>query len=106
MKQAVSAILFLVLAVTVSASFAIAQDGSIEFVARATPSGGLEEPVRGFPFFLLNRSFEDITKEADAAFPKLGVGEVQAIRPKGDQLRGMVLRRHRESSAFPAAGSK
>jgi hypothetical protein len=70
MKQAASATFLLILAVAASASLAIAQDGSIEFVARATPSGGLEEPVRGFPFFLLNKSFEDITKEADAAFPK------------------------------------
>lgn len=70
MKQAASAIFLLVVAVAASASLAIAPDGSIEFVARATPSGGLEEPVRGFPFFLLNKSFEDITKEADAASPK------------------------------------
>jgi hypothetical protein len=70
MKQAASAIFLLFVAAAVSASIAIAQDGSIEFVARATPSGGLEEPVRGFPFFLLNKSFEDINKEADAAFPK------------------------------------
>jgi len=37
-----------------------AQDGSIEFVARATPSSGVEEPVRGFPFYLLSKSFEEI----------------------------------------------
>lgn len=49
---------------------ATAQDGSIEFVARATPSGGLEEPVRGFPFYLLSKSFEEIDKEADAEDPK------------------------------------
>lgn len=47
-----------------------AQAGSIEFVARATPSGGLDEPVRGFPFYLLSKSFEDIEKEADATDPK------------------------------------
>jgi len=49
---------------------ATAQDGSIEFVARATPSAGLEEPVRGFPFYLLSKSFEEIGKEADADDPK------------------------------------
>jgi hypothetical protein len=49
---------------------ATAQDGSIEFVARATPSEGLEEPVRGFPFYLLSKSFEEIGKEADAEDPK------------------------------------
>jgi hypothetical protein len=52
------------------ASRAAAQDASIEFVARATPSAGLEEPVRGFPFFLLSKSFAEIEKEAEAAYPK------------------------------------
>ena len=47
-----------------------AQNGSVDFVARATPSGGLEEPVRGFPFYLLSKSFEEINKEAEAAYPK------------------------------------
>ena len=51
-------------------SRAAAQDASIEFVAHATPSGGLEEPVRGFPFFLLSQSFVEIGKEAEAAYPK------------------------------------
>jgi hypothetical protein len=49
---------------------ATAQTGSVEFVARATPSGGLEEPVRGFPFYVLTKSFEDISAEADAGYPK------------------------------------
>jgi hypothetical protein len=46
-----------------------AQNGSIEFVARATPSGGLDEPVRGFPFYLLSRSFEQITRDVGASYP-------------------------------------
>jgi hypothetical protein len=49
------------------------QNGSVEFVARATPSAGLEEPVRGFPFFLLTKSYEDITKEVEANYPKLDI---------------------------------
>ncbi len=49
---------------------AFAQEGSIEFVARATPSGGLDEPVRGFPFYLLSQSYEAIGHEADASYPK------------------------------------
>ncbi len=53
-----------------SASRAAAQNSSIEFVARATPSEGLEEPVRGFPFYLLSKSFVDIEKEAEAEYPK------------------------------------
>jgi len=63
-------LIFLLAAIIAGAPRALAQDGSIEFVARATPSGGIEEPVRGFPFYLLSRSFEDIEKDADAEFPK------------------------------------
>ena len=54
---------------------AAAQAGAIEFVARATPSGGIEEPVRGFPFYLLSRSFVDIEKDAELANPKPEMNE-------------------------------
>jgi hypothetical protein len=57
-------------AVIAAAAPATAQTGTIEFVARATPSGGLDEPIRGFPFYLLSKSFEDINKEVDASVPK------------------------------------
>jgi hypothetical protein len=56
-----------------SAAFApraAAQQASIEFVAQATPSDGLQEPVRGFPFYLLSKSFVEIGKEAAAMSPK------------------------------------
>lgn len=59
-----------VAALCAAAPRVFAQNGSIEFVARATPSGGLEEPVRGFPFYLLTKSFEEITKEVDASYPR------------------------------------
>jgi len=59
-----------ILGVLAFASRAAAQTGSIEFVARVTPSGGLEEPVRGFPFYLLSKSFDDIEKEVGRASPK------------------------------------
>ncbi|HUA02092.1 MAG TPA: hypothetical protein VMB02_17270 [Candidatus Aquilonibacter sp.] len=48
---------------------ASAQTGSIEFVARVTPTDGLEEPVRGFPIFLLSRSYEVICKDASTSVP-------------------------------------
>lgn len=51
-----------------------AQTGSIQFEVRATPVSGVEEPVRGFPLFLLSKSFEDITKEAAAAYPPPDMG--------------------------------
>jgi len=49
---------------------AFAQTSTIEFVAQATPSDGLQEPVRGFPFYLLSKSFADIRKEAVDSLPK------------------------------------
>lgn len=70
MKNAARRLIFLFAGIAAVASLASAQDASIEFVARATPSGGLEEPVRGFPFYLLSKSFEDIGKEVEAAEPK------------------------------------
>lgn len=70
MKFAMAMIFGVAAAVGTSALQARAQNGSIEFEARATPSGGLEEPVRGFPFFLLSRSYEEISKEVSAMHPE------------------------------------
>lgn len=70
MKLAAVLVCGVVLALGMFASQARAQSGSIEFVARATPSGGIEEPVRGFPFFLLSKSFEQIGKEVNAVHPQ------------------------------------
>lgn len=70
MKSKITFVTVLIAATIAVVPRATAQDGSIEFVARATPSGGLEEPVRGFPFYLLRKSFEEIGKEADAEDPK------------------------------------
>jgi len=70
MKNAIGAFIFLLGLAAASAPRASAQNASIEFVAQATPSGGLQEPVRGFPFFLLTKSFADIGKEAADTYPK------------------------------------
>lgn len=48
---------------------AAAQTGSLQFVARVTPSGGIDEPVRSFPFYLLSKSYSDIQKEAAVTAP-------------------------------------
>src|ERR1700690_4099843 len=45
------------------------QTGAIEFVAKATPSSGTDEPVRGMTFYLLSKSFDDIGKEAAVTYP-------------------------------------
>jgi hypothetical protein len=64
-------LVFLLLVGTMaSATRTPAQNAAIEFVARVTPSAGLEEPVRGFPFFVLSKSCLEIEKEAEAGFPK------------------------------------
>jgi len=70
MKRILYSIFVLLAVMAIVATRAPAQTGSIEFVARATPSGGLDEPVRGFPFYVLTKSFEEISKEADAEYPK------------------------------------
>ena len=61
----VSCFLFLILAaMIISAPQAAAQNGSVQFTARITPSGGVDEPVRSFPFYLLRKSYSDIEREA------------------------------------------
>jgi hypothetical protein len=70
MKRAVRIFSCVCAALLATATLAAAQDGAIDFAASATPSGGLQEPVRGFPFYLLSKSFEDIQKEAQASYPQ------------------------------------
>jgi hypothetical protein len=69
MKSFARAFQFLSFALLLFPAAAAAQDGSIQFVARITPSAGVEEPVRELPFYLLTKSFEEITHEARAQFP-------------------------------------
>jgi hypothetical protein len=70
MRSIFVALIFAFAGMVAAAPRASAQTGSIEFVARVTPSGGIEEPVRGFPFYLLSKSFDEIAKEANATDPK------------------------------------
>jgi len=62
-------VLILVAGVMGKAPRAAAQTGSVQFVARVTPSAGEDEPVRTLPFYLLSKSYADIEKEAAAAAP-------------------------------------
>lgn len=94
MKFALFGAIVIAATLTFAAPRAAAQAGSIEFVAHATPSGGIEEPVRGFPFSLLSKSFEDIGKEADAANPK---ADQEAFIDKLDvtpELRAWMKKNH------------
>ncbi len=69
MKHALWTIVVGLAGILAAAGVAAAQNGAIEFVARATPTDGLQEPVRGFPIFLLRKSYEEIAKEAEATQP-------------------------------------
>jgi len=69
MKVATCILLLSFLAILHASPRAAAQTGSIEFAAKATPSNGTDEPVRGIPFYLLRKSYEEIGKEAEATFP-------------------------------------
>ncbi|MGD0425730.1 MAG: hypothetical protein ABSC10_03335 [Candidatus Acidiferrales bacterium] len=63
------AVLLLVAGVLGKAPRAAAQTGTVQFVARVTPSAGEDEPVRTLPFYLLSKSYADIQKEAEATSP-------------------------------------
>ena len=77
-----------------AAAPATAQTGSLEFVARATPSGGLDEPIRGFPFYLLTKSFEDINKEVDASVPKPDMDEFIDKLEVSPELKQWMKKNH------------
>jgi hypothetical protein len=49
--------------------------GSVEFVAHVSATGGHAEPVRGFTFYLLRKSFQDIRHEAEALEPAPNMDE-------------------------------
>jgi hypothetical protein len=63
------ALFFLIAGVIGKAPRAAAQTGTVQFVARVTPSAGEDEPVRTLPFYLLSKSYADIQKEAETASP-------------------------------------
>src|SRR3974377_320740 len=73
---------------------AIAQDGSIEFVAKATPSGGTEEPVRGFPFYLLSQSFADVNAEVDRDNPSPDMAQFIDTLELSKELKAWMKKNH------------
>jgi hypothetical protein len=70
MKLSFRILLFILATVVFIVPRASAQNGSVQFTARITPSGGVDEPVRSFPFYLLRKSYSDIEREAAATFPR------------------------------------
>jgi hypothetical protein len=97
MKRAFVRLLCLCAGILVTATLSFAQKGAIQFVVNATPSGGLQEPVRGFPFFLLSKSFEQIQKEAEASYPKPDMNAFIAKLDVSSELKAWMKKNHRVS---------
>lgn len=98
MKGASVSVFVLAMSLATVGSSALAQtetrSGSIEFVVRATPSGGLEEPVRGFPFFLLTKSFEEINKEVEITYPKPDMDAFITKLEVSSELKAWMKKNH------------
>ncbi len=61
---------FLALAVLAPVDRVRAQEGSLEVVARVTPTAAHSEPARALPLYLLRKCFAAIQKEAEEPEPK------------------------------------
>ncbi len=78
-----------------SASARAQQAGSIEFVAQVSPTGGHAEPVRGFTFYLLRKSFQDIRREAEALEPAPNMEEFIGGLTVSDALKAWMKKNKR-----------
>lgn len=94
MRKVIFAVAILVCLTAGFAPRASAQAASIEFIAQATPSDGLQEPVRGFPFYLLSKSFADIRKEAMDSFPKPDMNAFIDKQEMSPQLKDWMKKNH------------
>ena len=97
MKISLSAAAFLAVVTMTFAPGTFAQNGLVEFTVRLTPSSGLDEPVRGFPFYLLRKSFEDIRAEAEASEPKQDLDAFIDHLDQSAQLKAWMKKHHRVS---------
>ena len=88
-------VLFLIAGVMAKAPRAAAQTGSVQFVARVTPSGGEDEPVRTLPFYLLSKSYADIQMEAEAASPVANQDKFIDALDVSKELRAWMKKNHR-----------
>ncbi len=77
------------------------QAGSIEFVARVSPTGGHAEPVRGFTFYLLRKSFQDIKHEAETLEPAPNMDEFISGLTESDALKSWMKKNKRIDLAGP-----
>ncbi len=70
------------------------QTGSVEFVARVTPTAGRPEPVRQLTFYLLRKSFADIQKEAEESEPKLDMDRFIEGLEVSKKLKAWMKKKH------------
>jgi hypothetical protein len=92
-----SALFALVVSLAAACGFpppAKAQTGSIEFTVRATPASGIGEPVRGFPVYLLSKSFQDIQREAAASYPPADMNAFIDKLDVSKELRAWMKKNH------------
>jgi hypothetical protein len=69
--------------------------GSIQFTARITPAGGVDEPVRSFPFYLLRKSYAEIEKEAAATLPGSDMNSFIDTLDCSPELKAWLKKTHR-----------
>jgi hypothetical protein len=94
MKQIFRNCALLCVATLALGAIASAQTGAIQITASGTPSGGLQEPVRGFPFFLLSKSFEQIEKEAQSSYPEPDMDSFIAKLDVSPELKAWMTKNH------------
>lgn len=68
--------------------------GTIEFVARVTPTGARAEPVRQFTFYLLRKSYAEIQAEVEQAQPKPDQELFIAKLTVSDELKAWMTKNH------------
>jgi len=71
-----------------------AQTGGIDFTAQITPANGTTEPVRGLPFYVLRKSFEEIRKEASAQYPEPDMSKFINDLTVSPELKDWMKRNH------------
>jgi hypothetical protein len=69
MRNTLLAVVVMLFCSTIPARSASAQagNGSLDLMARITPTAARPEPVRQFTFYVLTKSYEDITKDVEAS---------------------------------------
>jgi hypothetical protein len=70
------------------------QTGAVEFVAKATPSSGTDEPIRGMTFYLLSKSFDEIGKEAAVTYSLVQIDAFVDKLEVSKELKSWMKKHH------------